>query len=204
MKAIGDETCPEVEKTESGEYLTANGCTDHFGIKWLGEAEKTVVDGDESFNYYGFGVEMPDIMFLMDGFMSWESSDTADVYIIQSMNIDYGDTTDSYILWQDVAADLMWNDGAPKLTYVDGTVGFEDWGTAKLANDEELYLGRARNCRYPAGGTASLTGENTATFNLAEFDSEECGGCPTWALNGDEQGELCDPLPELLVEAAEL
>jgi hypothetical protein len=200
LEAIGDPDCPRVESTDSGTRYDGDGCTDAYGTTWLGGAVRDG-EGTEVVDFYDFGVSLPSAEWTLDGYLEWTPTDEANVALRTGFGIRY-EGESSFVAWQEIDLEIDWNDGDYRMPTLTGEIGLEDWGLATLEIQDSVYLGRAVECSYPSGGGLRLEGENVLELDFTEHEMASCGECPTWLVDGEEQGSLCDPLPVLSVEVS--
>ncbi len=192
--------CPDIQEDDDRTDYIGNDCTDGAGRTWLGQAIRRE-DGDETHvDFVDFGVNLGDLQWTVAGRMTHVGVEGGNAEITQALALDYHDNDDSFEAWQDVGYYLDWNDGDYRLNEMSGEVGFEGWGLADVAIDEAVYLGRALTCEYPSGGQLIASGVNQVAIDFGDHTTGECGTCPAWNLDGDEQAPFCGPLHELTTE----
>ena len=211
LDAQPDQSCPVIEEVTDG-YLIHGGCTDAAGGRWVGEAERSSLDGEVAL-FEGFGVTVPDaaiasdvqgtrrVSWTLDGQVTWSvDADSGDQIVATELGVDYADDADEYVAWMDLQIRIGFDGGRVTARGASGTVGVEDWGLAEL-DVGAVDFGENADCDYPASGRVGMAGENSAAVEFVEGDLL-CPACPAWSIAGAEGGELCDPTPGLVLPNA--
>ena len=219
VETRGD-ACPALVDVSEGRQELVGGCTDAEGAHWLGSATWIRTGETELVDLDDFGVDQTDMWteaddrwntvtpakWTLKGEISSGDSSAVDAVRIDAL-VDWEEGDESFFGWANVTFTWGVTSGGTGLGSLDGKVGISDWGTARI----DGAANPNRRGRYPCecdgpvvatGGEIQLNGVNAVTWNF-----RDCG-CPTWALDGEDQGESCEisflQAPVLSTEPADI
>lgn len=187
--------CLRKEGYADGFTLIGEGCKDDNGVKWEGEATRSIGD-IQHMEFAEFEMRDGDYQWRLNGSISWSHPNkSSDVDLAAVVEVEISDGTDAFLAYMDSQTRMEFtsrdNDGY-SLRYVSGLVGVEDWGTADVSSTG-VNLGLGNGCEYPRNGKMFALGTNEVVWSLGKpVQDGACAPCPTYQIDSGETVEMCD------------